>query len=149
FQLDRDRQGLDYCRKALELDPEDYALWFRFGQVLQERGEAEEAANAMTKAVSLPDAKDNTALLAQMLFDLGRLRQQLKLYEQAAEAFEQVAHLLDESEAVLEETTHLQRKQIDAEAAKTYERLGQVELQAKRYDHAVRAFKKAQEKDPD
>jgi tetratricopeptide (TPR) repeat protein len=149
FQLDRDRQALDYCRQALELDPSDCALWYRLGQELRDRGELEQAEEAMSKAVALPEAKDSTAVLAQMLFDLGQIRERLKRYDQAADAFEQVAQLLDDSEAVLEETTHLQRKQIAAEIAKTYERLGQAELQAKRYDRAIRAFQRAQEKDPD
>ena len=147
FQMDRETQALDYCRKALAMDPDDYELWFRYGHELKERGRLEEAVEAVSTGAKVPDLQEHPALLAQMLFELGTLHERLKHYEQAAEVLERIAKLLDDSELLLEETTHLQRKQIDAEAAKTYERLGQIELQSRHYDQALAAFRKAMEKD--
>ncbi len=148
FQLDRDNEALDYCRKALELDPNDYNLWYRYGHEMKDRGKLDEAANAVDKALLVPEVQEQSGLRAQMLFDLGTLREQLHQYAAAAEAFERVAEILDNSEDLLAEIANVPRQKIDEEAAKTYERLGHVELQAKHYDEAVTAFEKAQKKDP-
>lgn len=147
FQMDRETQALDYCRKALELDPNDFELWFHFGHELKERGRLEEAVEAVTRASAVPEVQEHPAQLAQILFELSTLHERLKHYEQAAAVLERVARLLDDAELQLEEVTHLQRKQIDAETAKTYERLGQIELQSKHYEQALAAFRKAMAKD--
>jgi tetratricopeptide (TPR) repeat protein len=146
FNLDRSEQALEYCRQAIVLDPTDYELLYRYGREMQERGRLEEAAATLAKAAKLPSAKDHPEHLAEMCFSLGVLCEELKQYDQAALAFEQVVEILDSPEA-LGDGALLLRRQIDAESAKTYERLGRVYLKAKHYEKAMQAFRKAQQKD--
>ncbi len=147
FSLDRDQQALDHCRAALALDPNDLDLLVLYARELQERGRLSEAAEALEKAVRLPAVSDRPEQLAQVCLDLGKLLEEQKHYARAARAYEQAVRVLDQSE-LLSALAPAAQKQINAELARTYERLGQMELLNRQFDKAVKAFSRAQEKDP-
>lgn len=148
FALDRDTQALEYCRKAIELEPNDFELLFTYAHELQERNRPEEAADALAKAVQAPAAKEHPAQLAQMLFALAGLREDLKQYDKAADAFEQVVRILETPEGLMQAALVLPQKRVVEETARTYERLGRAQMLAGRHQKAIDAFKRAQEKDP-
>jgi tetratricopeptide (TPR) repeat protein len=148
FTLDRDTQALEYCRKAIELDPSDYEMLFALARELQERHQYEAAADALAKAVQVPAVKEHPAQLAQMLFALAALREDLKQFDKAADAFEQVVKILETPEGLMQSAHVLPRQRVVEETARTYERLGKAQVLAGRHDRAVEAFKKAQANDP-
>lgn len=148
FSLDRDAQALDYCQKVLAQEPNDYELLYRYGCELLERNRTDEAVAALVKAASVPAARDNSPLYAQLNFLLGGLYEDRKDYRRAAEALERVLTVLDDPSNLHAEMEGPPRRQIEQEAARTYEKLGQIEVKAQRYDRAVAAFQKAQAKDP-
>jgi tetratricopeptide (TPR) repeat protein len=148
FALDRDTQALEYCRKAIELDPDDYALLFQYAKETQERGRLDEASEALAKAVKTAGAKEHPAQLAQMLFALATLREELKQYDKAADTYEQVTKILDNPDGLMVETQVLPKKQVQEEAARTYERWGKAEVLAHRFPRALTAFQRAQQLDP-
>jgi tetratricopeptide (TPR) repeat protein len=148
FALDRDQEALELCKKALALDANDFELQFRLAAELQKRGQIAEAADAITKAVNSPAAREHPAQLAQMLFALATLREDMKQYDRAADAYAAVTKILDTPGGIMENAQLLPSKKVLEEAARTYERLGEAEVRARRFDRAIAAFRTAQERDP-
>jgi tetratricopeptide (TPR) repeat protein len=148
FSLDRDSQALGYCNQVLAREPDNYELRYRYACELLERGRGDEALEAMAKAVAVPEARENGPLFAQMNFMLGSLYEDRGDFTRAAAALERVVTVLDDPRHLTVGDAGPERRQIDQEAARTYEKLGRIELQARRYERAVAAYEKAQAKDP-
>jgi tetratricopeptide (TPR) repeat protein len=144
--LCRSDDALNACRKALEQDPADYATWFVLARQLREHGQPREALAALQKGVACPGLKEHPEQLVQMYFDLGAVCEEAGELAQAEAAFGEVVKILNRPEVLLE-AGPFSREQIDAEAAKTYERIGRVCIQAKRFDRAEAAFRQAQARD--
>lgn len=149
YRLDREAFAMECCRKALELDPDDYELAFRYGQELREKGKKGDALAVLQKAVNVPAAKGRPAVYAQMLYSLAQLQEELNQPAAAASTYAQVAALLEQPELILADPASVDRKQIIEEAARTYERLGQVRLRAGQYKEALAAFQTARDKAPE
>ncbi|HXG10794.1 MAG TPA: tetratricopeptide repeat protein [Gemmataceae bacterium] len=145
--LDRTDDALAACRKALELDPNDYDSWQLLARQLRAQNRIREAAQALARAIACPGLKDHPDLLAQLWFELGLLHESVQDYAAAEAALRRVAGMLDNPKALLEHT-RLTQEEIDLQAAETYERLGRVCLKAGRPDEAAAAFRRAQAKDP-
>ncbi len=147
FGLDRQNQALEYCRKALELDPQDAEVLWRYGCELGELGRREEAAATFAKALPLPAVQAEPERLLQVALALAVLQEDLKHPAGAARAYQQAAGALEQMalRAAAESPGH---RQIHADLARVLERLGKTELLAQRPDQAIAAFKKAQAKDP-
>ena len=65
------------CRTILDLDPEDYEIWYLYACEPHERGTEEDAVAALRRAVAMPSPQGATrALLAQMYYDLGVLHEE-------------------------------------------------------------------------
>lgn len=148
FHLDRTAKALEYCRRALDQDPEDYDLAFKYAQTLRDLGRRVEALPPLSAAVKAPGAKERPALHAEMLYSLGTLQEELNLHGPAAESFAEVAALLDRPELILADPSAVSRPQLLDETARTYERLGRARLKAGQHDQAIEAFKKAHERSP-
>ncbi|MFN4260528.1 MAG: tetratricopeptide repeat protein [Gemmataceae bacterium] len=146
--LGRTREALAACRAALDRNPDDHQVWFLYSRELADQGRYQEAIAAMTQAVRCPDLKEHLDIQVQMYLDLGGLHERIEQFAEAATAYGEAARLLEKSET-LEETGLYNREQIDAEAARTYERMGQASLKAGQPQQAEIAFRKAQEKDPE
>jgi tetratricopeptide (TPR) repeat protein len=147
--LGRPDDSLAACRRAVELDPADHETWYVYARQLQEQGQAAEAVKALERAVGCPDVKEHLDLLVQMYYDLGVLHEDSRDYSRAESAFRQVADIFDKHNETLLESGPYNPEQIQAEAAKTYERIGQVCTKGGMYDKAVAAFMQAQKRDPD
>jgi tetratricopeptide (TPR) repeat protein len=147
--LGRADNAVAACRKALDLDPGDHETWFVLARQLREQGQVKEAVQALEKGVACPSALESLDVLVQMQFDLGNLQQDAKNYPQAEKAFREVARIMDEHREALLESGPYDPDQLVQQAAKTYERIGEVCVQAGAYDRAVTAFREAQKRDPD
>src|SRR5262249_23981066 len=139
--LGRADNAVAACRKALELNPGDHETWFVLARQLREQGDVKEAAQALDKGVACPSALESLDVLVQMHFDLGNLQQDAKNYPQAEKAFREVARIMDEHREALLESGPYDPDQLVHELAKTYERVGEVCVQAGAYERAAKAFR--------
>jgi tetratricopeptide (TPR) repeat protein len=84
----------------------------------------------------------------QVHFDLGVLHENAQEFDKAATAFTEVAGLLEKGEVPSPEQGGAGPEEVATQVAETYERLGRVCVRARRFDEAIAAYRKAQEKDP-
>lgn len=148
FALCRNDDALSSCRKVLDIQPNDFETRYLYARQLKEQGKTADSLKELAKAVAAPRLKDRPEILVQIYFDLGVLYEDAKDFDRAIAAFKEVVKVLDKPETLLE-IGPFQPELLNAEAAKTYERMGKVCAAAQRYDQAVAAFRKAQAKAPD
>jgi len=147
--MGRLRDALDACRKVLDIDPQDHATWYLYSRQLAEHGKTDEALKALMTAVACPSAKDHLDLLLQMNYELGLKHAEQRDYARAEAAFREVIAIAVDHRAALLEAAPYEPDQLDEETAKTYERLGQVCMQAGWHDKAVAAYRAAQKRAPE
>jgi tetratricopeptide (TPR) repeat protein len=147
FALDRADEAFDGCRRVLELDPEDLDTAFLLGRQLRNRDRKEEARAVFAKAASRPALDTRLDLKARLCFELAALCEDAKDWAEAEKNFRRVTEVLDRPDA-LRELGALNRDEIDAQAADTWERLGRVCVEAKAFDRAVAAFQQSVRHDP-
>jgi tetratricopeptide (TPR) repeat protein len=135
--LDRPAAALAATRKALDLGPDDYEVWYLYARQLRTQGQFPEAAAALEKAIGCSGLKDHPEVSHQLHFDLGVLHERAGKFAEAAASFARAIHLLDLTEAP--------RAQVVLRAAETHERIGRIWIEARQFDKAVAAFRKAQE----
>jgi tetratricopeptide (TPR) repeat protein len=145
--LDRTDDALQACRKALDIDPGDHDTWFLYARQLKNQGRTGDAIAALEHAAGCASIKEHPDLRLQVYFDLGVVHESAGELDKAAAAFTEVTGLLEKPDAALEQGAAT-REEIAAQVAETYERLGKVYVRARRFDQAVAAYRKAQEKDP-
>ncbi len=148
FALDRDHQALDYCRLVLEKEPDNAALAYRYASELNDRGRSDEALTVLKAYADHAALKDNPVLSAQIHFLLAELHEDRQQYLEAAQALQQVVAVLEKAGPANLPAIPLPQKQVEEELARTCEKLGRLELLARRYDRAIAAFEKAQQKNP-
>src|SRR5262249_21139012 len=124
-----------------------YETWYLCARQLRLLDRPKEAAEALKRAAGCAGLKERLDLRAQGFFDLASLHENAGEYAEAEAAFREVAAVLDNPQALLEQGP-FSREEIDAQAAETLERLGRVCVRGGRPDQAVEAFKKAQQRDP-
>ena len=144
--LDRRSDALAVSKMAVELNAEDHEAWFMRSRLLKTAGGTREAIGALQHALALPAIKDHPDMVQQMYFDLGVLHESLKDYETAAENLAKAAKLIESSDP---EVSPFDREFLRLRAAETFERVGQLYLQAKNYDQALVAYRQAQKRFPD
>jgi tetratricopeptide (TPR) repeat protein len=143
--VDRTEDALKACRNALDLEPGDFETWFLYARQLKLLNRTQDAIAALDRAAACPGLKDRPDLRLQIHFDLGVLHENAQEFAKAAAAFREVTALLEKGEVPVGEAGP---KEAATQAAETYERLGRVCVRAKRFDEAIAAYRKAQEKDP-
>jgi tetratricopeptide (TPR) repeat protein len=147
--LGRPDDALAACRTTLDRDPADCEIWYLYGRQLRDLGRPQEALTALDRSVACPTASERLDLLVQMHFERGVLHEEARDWTKAENAFSEAAKLLVDKREALIESGPYSPEQLDGEAAKTYERLGKVCIQAAKYDRAVTAFSRAQKCDPE
>lgn len=148
LDLQRPAEALEYCRRALTIDPKDGDLWQIFGEQLEARGQLDEALKAYTKAVQLPQAKDKPARYVELLYAKAALHEQLRQDQAAAVAYQAVAELLLKPERLADDPDDLDPEKLKGEAARAYEKLARVQLRRGKHLDAITAFQKAHELAP-
>lgn len=147
--LGRSEDALAACRQVLDREPGDHETWYLYARQLRELGRQKEGLAALDRGVACPSARENLELLAQMHYDRGVLFEEDHNYTRAEEAFTEVVRILVDKQETLAEAGPFNPDQLQSEAAKTYERIGQICIQAKKYDRAITAFREAQKRDPE
>jgi tetratricopeptide (TPR) repeat protein len=149
--LDRLDDALAACKKALDLDPGDYATWHLYARQLHMHNRPKEAASAFERALGCAALKEHPDLAAQIAFDLAVLQESLSEFDRSEAAYLHVIKLLNDPAALMD-SADISREEIDERAADTYERLGRVTLRAGKHDKAkdyfVQARDKVKERDP-
>jgi tetratricopeptide (TPR) repeat protein len=145
--LDRSDDALEMCRKALELDHDDYDTGYFYGRQLRAVNKVKEAITVLRRTAALPGLKERPDVHLQVCLELGAVCETAGDLKGAESAFRDATAVFDRPEALVEQGPYT-RVEIDGQAAETYERLGRLCLRAGRTDQAVAAFQEAQKKDP-
>jgi tetratricopeptide (TPR) repeat protein len=145
--LDRTDDALEACRKALELDPDDYDTGYFYGRQLRAVNKVKEAIAVLRRTAALPGLKERPDVRLQICLELGAVCETADDLKGAESAFRDAAAVFDRPDALVEQGPYT-REEIDGQAAETYERLGRLCLRAGRTDQAIAAFQQAQKKDP-
>lgn len=99
FKFERNDEGMDYCRRALGIDPNDHKLLYIYGVRSAERGDTETAIDALERAGK---AKVQTPEDGQRLLDcnteLARLYDTKKDFLGMARALTKVVEILKQPE---------------------------------------------------
>jgi len=143
FSLNMSDDAIKYALKAVELDPGDYQLLRRLGAHQAGQNDFEGAIKLFEQAVRSPELQKHSALYVTLMRDLAVLYKATNQNDQAARCFEPVFEALQDPE-----TYHLDfrtRAQLVQDPSTTYEKMGQVFLDAKRSELAIQAFQKAAE----
>jgi tetratricopeptide (TPR) repeat protein len=146
--LCRTDDALTAGRQVLDLDPGDFETRYLLARQLKEQGRPRDALATLAPAAASPGLKERPDVGVQIFFDLGSLYEDAKQYEKAVVAYREVIKVLEKPEALME-LGPFQPDLLTKEAARTYEKIGRVHVQAKQYDRAVAAFRQAQAKNPD
>lgn len=146
--MDRINEALAANRKVVELDPGDFEAWYMYARQLKSLGRAKEAEAAIDSGLKAKGIKEAPETLQALHFLLGNLREAAGAHQAAAESYLQAAKILDHPEAILDHLP-LDKNVLAARCAEMYERAGNMSLKARRFDHAVAAFRQAQARHPD
>jgi tetratricopeptide (TPR) repeat protein len=144
--VERPADALGACKKALELDPGDYETWYLRSRLSRSRADQKDTALSLEKALKCARLKDKPDLYIQVATDLGILREEQKDFAAAIAAYRLVTAAL-EHPAQLIEATEFTKEEINGRAAEVYERIGNLCLRINKFDDAVKALRKAQDKD--
>ncbi|MAG94654.1 MAG: hypothetical protein CMJ48_13045 [Planctomycetaceae bacterium] len=141
FGLDEVEDGIRYGLKAVELDPSDALLLQRLGLHLAARSQFADAIRLLEQASKAPTMRKESAAYVTVMRSLALLYAATGEKEKAADSFEVVFDALQSPEKYkLDLRT---RTQLAKEPATSYERIGQVFLDAKRPERAIEAFELA------
>jgi tetratricopeptide (TPR) repeat protein len=143
--LERRDEALAATRKTLDIAPQDFLVWYLYARQLRARGDLKEACAALERAADCPAAKDVLEAPHQIQYDLGTLREQLGESAAAVAAYTRAAAILDRFAEQHHDEVH---DELRARNAETYERVGNIHLQAKDYGKALDAFRAAQKRHP-
>lgn len=146
--LERTAEALAATRKTLDLNPDDFEVWFLYARQLKELDKLPEARDALRRGLASSHVKEYPELLQQMTFELGLVHEGIGEHLDAAKAFTQAARILDHPDVFLERG-NLPRERIAQRAAEIYERAGGMYLRAKKHDDALAAYRLAQERSPE
>jgi tetratricopeptide (TPR) repeat protein len=146
--LDRGPDALAVTRKVLDLDPNDYEVWYMYARQLKSQGKTKDACAALERGLALPGLKEHPEVAQPMYLLLGLLHESNDELVAAADAFREAAKILDHPEALIE-VAPLTREGLALRAAELYEKTGGIYLRAKQYEQAVAAYRQAQARYPD
>jgi tetratricopeptide (TPR) repeat protein len=144
--VDRQDEALALARQVLQTDPHDYQTCYLGARLLRGRDQPREAGDLLREGLKSPRVGERPDVHQQMEYDLGVLYERQQRYEEAAAAFGRAAELLDRPDELLE--SRLSTEELRLRSAESHERAGRNLLEARQFDGAVAAFRRAQECHP-
>jgi len=149
FSMGRIRQGVDYARRVVKADPADSSTLGQLIEHYRARRDAATLEGLLDAALADPklDKGAPATLLARKA--LGDLYAEARppQFAKAADAYARVVEGLDDRAAA--RFSPADQKRILGEEAESYERFGDVFFVAKRFDLAIRAYRRGLAYDPD
>lgn len=146
--MERLTDALGACKTVVRLDPSDYATWYAQAKIHKVYGRYPDAIDAMERGLKSARLTDHPEAAQQMYFELGNLCESAERPGPAADAYNKAAAILEHPDSIMRKGP-FPREAIEARAAETYEKIGQLYRKAKQYDSAITALRKAQEHAPD
>ena len=141
FSLGESEEGLRLALKLVELDADDINLLQQVSRVLIAQGQVVQATTLLERAVASEEVPRGSAVYVNLHRDLGVLYAAQGKTEPAANAFAVLFDALQSPERYT--LSDRERVALLANPETTYERLGQVFLNAGKSDLAVEAFEQA------
>ena len=138
FQLNEIEAAVQSATKAVELDPSEYELWQMLAAQAAISGKLPDAIHHLEQAIKSPRIKSDTAEYVALNKSLGMLYAATGQQDKAADSFEVVFNALVEPEKFGLDSRARTRMLADPQTS--YERIGQVFLDAKRVKLAEQAF---------
>lgn len=143
FSLNKGDEGIRFAKKAVELDPENYQLLRRLGVHMAGQRKIPEAVQLLEQALDSELLKKQSADFVTLNRDLALLYGAIGRNADAAKAYTVVFEALTQpGKYKLDFRT---RALLLGDPSTTYEKMGQVFLDAEQYELALSAFEKAVE----
>jgi tetratricopeptide (TPR) repeat protein len=147
FALGRIDDGLNACRKSLDLDPENYDTWALYARQLRAAGKLKEARAALQHGLTCEGLSAHLDERMQMVFDLGVLCEETSDADAAIAQFGEVVGILEDP-VKSARLGAVDPKEMRQQAASLYDRLIRLAIDAKQYDRALAFFEKARKSHP-
>lgn len=146
LQLGEPARGLEYCQRALELDPENYRLLMLYASRQADLGRLDGAVETLQKAAAIEGvlAEDSRAYL-QIRFDLVQFLEALKRFEESIPPLEDLVRAAEDPEKY--GLTEFGRRQLERRKFADLEQLGRALAKAGRVDEALRVLERGRESD--
>ena len=142
FRLNRTKDAIEYARKAVELDPDDWKLARTLAIFFASQKKISDAVKLLETAAGSKSLDKQSAAYVTINRDLGVLHRAIGNKKKAAKAYEVVfAARIDPEKYDLDERT---RRRLDMDAITSYERIGDIFLEADRSQLAIQAYRAAQ-----
>lgn len=136
IRLQKGKEGLQYCRQALRLDPDNYALLQFYAQQMEEQGDVDAAIDALEAASKNPKLREaDITVLIGMLDKLADLYAERKDYVGMARALRELVDIAENPGRY--EIDAMVRRQLVQQKVRLYEKLGEALKGAKQYEEAV------------
>jgi len=143
--IGREENAISLCRGILDQDPHDVEIAFQFARLLRADGRPAEAIAVLQKGVLLKEAQARPERLLYMLSDLYDLLDKKAEHAEAAKAQEGIVRTINEHKEHLLFGNGFTREDLQANLARSYERLGRARVQLKEFDKATAAFRSARD----
>ncbi|MEX0701275.1 MAG: tetratricopeptide repeat protein [Planctomycetales bacterium] len=141
FRMNREEDAVKHALKAIELDPTDHETLRRLGLQFAAQGKLDEGTGLLEKAAASPRLSKTSPTYVSLMRELGILHTATGDTNKAGDAFEILLDaLLNPARYELDPDT---LDTLQANQAATFERIGQVLLEADRPDRALAAFERA------
>ncbi len=142
--LGRERELREYLARAIEVDPENHEFLFQLGLEALRGGDLETGRDLLERAARSPKLPQESFERVRIALTLGEVLERQRRYRAAAEQYAIVLKALKEPRRY-----RLYRDQraraLFRDLPGLYERIGNVMLQARRFDDALDAFRHARD----
>lgn len=139
-------EGLDYCRRALEVDPDDAALLHLMASRQADLGKLPESIESLERARAVKSLlHDDPRLYLQIRSDLVQHLQALGRTAESIEPLEELIRISEEVDGP--KLGEFARRQLERRRLMDYEQLGRALGKEGRFDEAVKTIEKARDSD--
>ena len=139
FALGREVEAINYCQRVIAADPGDIETVALL--VDHYKDDAPAAETFLKNALKNPKLDKASTGTLYIEFELGNLYEGTNRFDQAARAFAKIMDALDEKSNARLSPSEL-RRFLGPDEGQAYLRFGRVFQQAKKYDLAIRAFRR-------
>ena len=142
YNLQQKETATKYALKAIQADPGNYRVLRRLAIVMAgEEADIDRAVELLNAALESPSLKPNSPYFVTLKLDLGLIFKMTGEKEKAADCYEVVFDARMQPDKY--QLSFKLRDELGKRVTSSYERIGEVFLDAKRIELAIRAFEQA------